>query len=144
MASQTEPVRRTNVAGDPPGTDGAIGARLRSARVEAGFTQAQLAGERYTRAYVRETVAENKALRLSGASCDEVVRKLEPVLRQLTPNPRPKVTGVKVADDRANARLDIETHFGPAATKVFLVHDDARWKIDHDADYPDGPATRLD
>jgi transcriptional regulator with XRE-family HTH domain len=52
MSSQTEPVRRTNVAGDPPGADGGIGARLRTARVEAGFTQAQLAGERYTRAYV--------------------------------------------------------------------------------------------
>lgn len=99
---------------------------------------------RYTRAYVRETVAENKALRLSGASCDELVRRLEPVLRQLTPNPRPKVTAVTVSDDRANARMDIETHFGPAATKVFLVRDGGRWKIDHDEDYADGPATRLD
>ena len=91
----------------------------------------------YTRAYVRETLKENRGLRLTGSTCEELVRALEPVLKQLTPDPNPRVTGVEVAGDRATGRMQIDTHFGPAATKFTMTREDGDWKINHDEDVPD-------
>ena len=93
----------------------------------------------YTRAYVREVRRENRELNVSSDSCAGVVDARGRVLRRLTPAPNPRVTGVRVMGDRATARLDIDTHFGSAATKVFAVREEGRWKVDHDEDFPARP-----
>lgn len=94
----------------------------------------------YTAAYVRETLRENRELRLKRRTCAELVAALRVVFQQLTPNPRPKVTNPEVSGDKATARLQIETALGPAASKIFLVRHGDDWKIDHDEDY--GPGFR--
>ncbi len=91
----------------------------------------------YTPAYVREVMKEHEGLKLMGDTCEEVVRALNGVLKQLTPDPNPRVTDVRVFGDKATARMEIETHFGPAATKVFAAREDGNWKITHDQDFPD-------
>lgn len=88
----------------------------------------------YTPAYVRESLRENKALKLERGTCAELVRALRRVRRQLTPNPNPRVTDVRVAGDRATARLEIKTHLGPAAARFFLRRQEGKWRIDHDQD----------
>jgi hypothetical protein len=91
----------------------------------------------YTPGYVREIFREKQEPRPAGVSCREVLRSFEPVLRQLTPDPNPRVTEIRVRGATGTARLEIETHLGPAAGKVFLSRRDGDWKIDHLRDYPD-------
>lgn len=94
----------------------------------------------YTGAYVRESLRENRELRLKRRTCTELVAALRVVFQQLTPNPRPKVTNPEVSGDKATARLQIETALGPAASRIFLVRHGDDWRIDHDEDY--GPGFR--
>ena len=91
----------------------------------------------YTPAYVRETLKENSELKLGHDTCEELVRALERVLKQLTPDPKPRITEVEVAGDKATARMEIDTHLGPAASKFFVVRQDGNWRIDHDEDLQD-------
>ena len=93
----------------------------------------------YTPAYKREVLRENERLRAS--TCEELVEAMVPVLKQLSADPAPKVTQVEVEGDEASARLEIQTHFGPAASKRFLVREDDRWKISHDEDLTAGAPT---
>ncbi len=91
----------------------------------------------YTPGYVREIFREDRGLRPEGVSCEEVLRSFEGVLRQLTPDPNPRVTDIKLSGAKGTARLEIDTYLGPAATKVFLAREDGKWKIEHDRDFPD-------
>ncbi len=93
----------------------------------------------YTPAYVRERLRESRGLKLRRDTCDELVRALERVLKQLTRNPRPRVAEVEVAGDKATARMEIQTYVGPAASRFFLVRDDGDWRIDHDQDLQEEP-----
>ena len=93
----------------------------------------------YTPAYVREIFRETRGLQPTGDSCREVVSAFEDVLKRLTADPKPKVTDVEVSGDKATARMEIETYFGPATTKVFAARKDGAWKINHDQDPPEGP-----
>lgn len=117
-------------------------------RVLTDSIQAVHAGDRekacplYTSAYVRENLRENPELKLERDTCEELVDALEVVFKQLTPNPDPKVTKIEVAGDKATARLEIDTAFGPAASKMFVVRERDRWKIDHDEDLRTGPERR--
>lgn len=92
---------------------------------------------RYTPGYVRELFRENGGLRPKGVSCAEVLRSFEGILRQLTSDPKPQVTDIEVRGAKGTARLEIETHLGPAASKLFLIREDGDWKIDHDRDLSD-------
>ena len=93
----------------------------------------------YTAAYVREVVRENRGLKLERRTCEELVAAMERVLKQLTPDPRPRVSEVEVSGEKATARLQIATAFGPAASRIFLVRKDDNWRIDHDEDLRDDP-----
>lgn len=119
-------------------------------RVVTDATEATYAGDEkkacslYTPAYVREALRENRALKLTRGTCAELVQALQRVRRQLTPEPTPRVTDVRVAGDRATARMDVRTHLGPAAAKLFLAREDGKWRIDHDQDLraaPPSPGT---
>ena len=117
--------------------------RERIEQVTADSISAAHAGDRakacshYTPGYVRELFRENGGLRPKGASCAEVLRSFEGILKQLTSDPKPHVTDIEVRGAKATARLEIETHLGPAASKLFLTREDGDWKIDHDRDLSD-------
>ncbi len=91
----------------------------------------------YTPGYVREVFRGDRGLRPRGVSCADVLRSFEGVLKQLTPDPKPRVTDIDVRGAKGTARLEIETYLGPAAAKVFLARVDGDWKIYHDRDLPD-------
>lgn len=120
-------------------------AREEVSRVLTNATEATYAGDEkkacslYTPAYVREALRENRALKLTTGTCAELVQALQRVRRQLTPEPTPWVTDVRVAGDRATARMEIRTHLGPAAAKLFLTREDGKWRIYHDQDVRAAP-----
>ena len=99
----------------------------------------------YTSAYVREALKENAGLKLERRTCAELVGALHVVLKQLTPDPKPSVSDVDLSGDAATARMEIDTAFGLAASKIFVVRRDGTWKIEHDEDLrgkPESPTRR--
>lgn len=112
-------------------------------QVAADSISAAHAGDRakacshFTPRYVRELFREDGGLRPKGVSCSEVLRSFEGILKQLSSDPKPRVTEIEVRGARGSARLEIETHLGPAASKLFLTREDGDWKIDHDRDLSD-------
>ena len=94
----------------------------------------------YTHSYVRETLRENRGLRVTGGEgCAGLVRAMRRVLQRLTPDPKPRVSDVTVSGDEARALLQIDTALGPAASEIFLVRQGGDWKVDHDRDLQGEP-----
>ena len=71
----TETTRRRRVTVDDTPLARSIGARIRRARLQAGLTQLQLAGDRYTKAYV--SALENGASKPSMAALNYLATQLD-------------------------------------------------------------------
>ena len=108
MAKTRAPTARPRVAA-------AIGARVRAARQRAGLTQRQLAGERYTGAYI--SALETGLVRPSWAALtylseqlnvatDELVREAEPRWERLTADLHLAAGDWQLAIDRYTGLLD--------------------------------------
>src|ERR671924_1779064 len=78
--------RRRVVVDDSPLAH-AIGERIRRARLAAGLTQQQLAGDRYTKAYI--SALENGIARPSMAALDYLAPRLGTTASALVNNPAP-------------------------------------------------------
>jgi len=71
----TETIRRRRVTVDDTPLARSIGARIRQARLRAGLTQQQLAGDRYTKAYV--SALENGSSKPSMAALNYLATRLD-------------------------------------------------------------------
>src|SRR3972149_8543878 len=71
----TETIRRRRVKFDDTPLAGSIGARIRQARLRAGLTQRQRAGDRYTKAYV--SALENGSSKPSMAALNYLATRLD-------------------------------------------------------------------
>jgi tetratricopeptide (TPR) repeat protein len=79
--------RRRRVVGDNRQLAHAIGERIRRARLAAGLTQQQLAGDRYTKAYI--SALENAIARPSMVALDYLAPRLGTTASELLADPAP-------------------------------------------------------
>src|SRR5687768_10179238 len=87
---RTSTRQRTPVPVDDGALAKRIGARLKESRLRAGLTQQQLAGERYTKAYV--SALENGLVKPSVTALDYLAERLGTNASQLMANDRPAWT----------------------------------------------------
>ena len=91
---------------------GGLGSRLRSLRHKAGLTQAQLAGERYTGAYI--SAMENGLVRASMAALAYLAERLDVSVEQLLADEVPRW-------DRLEADLQLASGDWPAAVDRYTA-----------------------
>jgi transcriptional regulator with XRE-family HTH domain len=105
----TEAIRRRRVTVDDTALAHSIGARIRQARLQAGLTQQQLAGDRYTKAYV--SALENGSSKPSMAALNYLATRLDisaAVLLADTADPWSRLEAdVLLASGRWQEALDI-------------------------------------